>query len=175
MPISDEPLPGNGAMVIVDEVITNHEYDKAWRWIDEFARATYAAHRGKFKALDQRGFRIWGAVLYQKHAESDPLELAQTVPFEPAFFDREFVVKGIAWIESFRASWMANELDPEDLDCRGIALLWGPLMYVDRGNADPIQLAQETCIPNEFMQLLFPTYIRHESSGWPAPDGPVPF
>ncbi|MDP9897397.1 hypothetical protein J2W32_006538 [Variovorax boronicumulans] len=161
-------------MVIVDEVITNHEYDKAWRWIDEFARATYAAHRGKFKTLDQRGLRIWGAVLYQKHAGLDPLELTETVPFAPEFFDHAFVTKGVAWIESFRASWMANEIDPEDVDDRGISLLWGPLMYVDRGNADPILLAQETRIPDEFMPLLFPTY-RHESSGWPAPDGPVPF
>jgi hypothetical protein len=156
---SNEPLPGNGAMVLVDETITNPEFNRAWLWIDRFVRAWCGTNPAKAKTLDLRGFRIWGAVLYQQHADADPAALAETEPFAPAFFDRAFVAKAVAWVESFRASWMANETDPEDLDDRGIALLWGPLLYVDRGNADPIELARETCVPRQFMPLLFPTYM----------------
>ena len=167
------PLPGNGAMVVVDEVITNHAFDKAWIWIEEFKRAWRACHPDAARTVYARGFRFWGPVLYRQYPDALPQEVADPVAFAPEFFDRAFVTKGIAWVESFRASWMANEIDPEDVDDRGITLIWGPLMYVDRGNADPIELALETPVPDEFMPLLFPTYIRHEGKGGPIPDGYV--
>lgn len=173
--MSDSNFPGT--LAIVDEEITNSEFNQAWHWLEGFSLGWRAAHPELAPKLDPRGFGIWAAVLYPKHRESDPRELAERIPFAPEFFERTFVMKGAAWIESFRASYMANEIDPEDVDDRGITLLWGPLMYVEHSDADPIDLAAklavEDGIPSEFMPLLFPTYIHCKGSSGPIPEGYV--
>jgi len=149
------------AFKVVDIQIVNPALIDAHRWMHTFADAWRNLHPDQADA-DPVGFAIWAPVMFRGRGSEDPVEVASSVDLPGCFFDKAFLKKARAWTYSFQESWMANEIDPEDVDVRAIDWIWAPCMYAERGNADPIELAKQVQIPDDLFGMIFWGYTRYD-------------